>query len=171
MKRILLLLAISVFSFQLSCLASVNITTLTGEIKIFPAGGGSAILVKAGEPIPAITDGSKIEIESGSIKLSATSIIDLLTRGNTLTMFDGTTLEVTLNTNGAVKVHDIKGKANVKTSNGKIITMKPGTTIIIAGNNITEAEGFTPAPNDFGAGPDTRIRIEEGTPDISPDGR
>ncbi len=54
MKKILFLLAVSFFAFQLSCFASINISGLTGIIKIMPPGGGTPITVKAGEPIPAI---------------------------------------------------------------------------------------------------------------------
>jgi len=163
MKKILFLLGVALFAFQLTSFAAITITGNTGIIKITPPNGGAPITIKAGQPIPAIADGSAIDIESGAVTVATTapSTVDLSTRGSTIALPSGSTVQVALNTNGAVRVADSKGTASVKTSDGKITSLKSGQTIVIAGNTVTNAEAFTAAPLNVGPLNDA-VQINDG---------
>jgi len=165
MKKILFVLAVSLFAFQLTSFASTSVTGQTGIIKIVPAGGGAPVIVKAGEPIPAIADGSTIIVVTGELTVatSAPSSVDVSTRGNTITLPPDSSVKVTLNTNGAVKVYDSIGVSNVKTSDGKTSSLNQGQTIVIAGN----VEGYQPPALDLGP-VNTQTQIDNRRKDISP---
>jgi hypothetical protein len=144
MKNILVSLVVVFFAFQMTCFAAVTITRHTGVIKIIPAGSGAPITIKAGEPIPAIPDGATIELMTGDITVSTTapSVEDLLVKGNTIVMSTDTTIQMSVNSNGAITIYDAKGKANVKTTDGKTASMVTGNTITIKGLKLVE--GYTP---------------------------
>jgi len=165
MKKILFLLAVSLFAFQLTSFASVSITGLSGIIKITSPGGGAPITIKSGDGVPAIADGSTIIVVAGQVTVATTgsSTADLTTRGNKIAMTPGNTIEVTLNTNGAVKVYDSDGLASIKTSDGKTSGLKSGQTIVIAGS----VEAYQPPA--FNPGPvNTQVQIDNHRKDISP---
>ncbi len=169
MRKILFLLVVAFFAFQLACFASINITGLAGTIKITPPGGGTPITIKAGQPIPAIANGSTIEIMAGMVTVATTapSTVNLFARGNTIVMGAGNTVQVTLNVNGATKVSDSKGSAFVKTSDGKSTSLRPGQTIIIAGNVVTNAEAYTPPIGNPG-GVNTQVQYDDSRKDYIP---
>ena len=165
MKKILFLLAASFFAFQLTCFAAITITGNTGIIKIIPPGGGAAITIKAGQPIPAIADGSSIEILTGTATVSTTdpSTVILSIVGNKVALPSDSTVEVTLNTNGSVKVYDSIGTCTVKSLAGKTSSLKPGQTLIIAGN----VEAYRPPALNLGP-VNTQVQIDDHRKDISP---
>jgi len=144
MKNIFFLLVVAFFTFQMTSFAAINITRHTGVIKVIPAAGGAPITYKAGDPIPAIADGSVIELMTGDITVNTTapSTEDLLVKGNTVSMTTGTTIQMSINSNGAVTIYDAKGKATVKTTDGKTASMVTGNTITIKG--LKMVEGYTP---------------------------
>jgi len=169
MKKILFLLGLSFFAFQLTSFASITITGNTGIIKIIPPGGGAPIIINAGQPIPSIADGSTIDIETGDVTVATTdpSTVDLTVKGNAISVPTGSTDKVSLNTNGAVKVYDSVGTSSVKTSDGKTTSLKTGQTIIIAGNVIKNLEAYQPPPINLGP-IDTNVQIDNRRKDVSP---
>jgi hypothetical protein len=169
MKKILFLLGLSFFAFQLNSFASIDVTGDTGIIKITPPGGGTPITINPGQPIPAIADGSTIQIVTGSLTVATTapSTVNLTANGNTIGLTPGNTVKVSLNTNGAVKVSDSNGTASIKTSDGKTSLLAMGNTIVIAGNVVRNAEAYQPPDNNPGPGVNTQVLIDNGGKDIS----
>lgn len=164
MKKILFLLAVAFFAFQLTSFASITVSDNTGIIKIVPPNGGAPIVIKAGQPVPAIADGSTIVIVTGELKVATTapSTVNLSTRGNTISLVPGSSVQVTLNANGSVKVYDANGVVDIKTSNGKAASLKTGQTIVIAGN----IEAYNPPA--FNPGPvNTQVQIDNHRKDYS----
>jgi len=165
MKRILFLLAVSLFACSLTCFASISITGQTGIIKITPPG----ITIKAGQAIPSnIPDGATIEIVTGTAAMTTTapSTVNFSVKGNTISLPSGSTVQVALNVNGAVKVSDSKGTSTVKTSDGKTTSLKQGQTIVIAGGVITNAEAYQPPI--FPGSANTQVQIDDRRIELSP---
>jgi phage gp45-like len=170
MKRILFLLAVSIFAFQFSCFASITITKNSASIKIIPAGGGTPVTVDAGEPIPTIADGSTIKITKGNITVATTppSTVTLSIDGNKIAMSAGSAIQVSISSSGAIKIFDSIGTASVTTLDGKTISMKQGQTIIITGKKVTSLEAYQPPDNNPGPQFNTQVQTEENSRDISP---
>jgi len=165
MKKILFVLAVSFFAFQLSCFATTTISGQTGIIKVVPPGGGAAITIKPGETVPPIVDGSTIIVVTGELTVATTtpSTVEISTRGNKISLPSNTTVQVSNNTNGAVKVYDSMGQSDIKTSDGKNSTLNQGQTIVIAGN----IEAYQPPALNLGP-IDTQAQIDNRRKDISP---
>jgi hypothetical protein len=171
MKKILFLLVLSAsfFIFQMNCFASITLTGNTADIKITAPGDTKAADIKAGESIPTIEDGSTIEILNNDITVAATapSAVNLSMGENAVYLVSGNTVEIGINTNGAIKVHSLQGTVSIKTAEGKTISLKEGETVILTKKKADNAEPYTPPANNLGP-VNTGVQIEEKAPDISP---
>ena len=197
MKKLLFLIMTFFFAFQLTCFADINITNQNGTIKI-TSPDGTVVTVEAGQPIPPIADGSKIEIISGTVELSTTgtSTVNLVIDGNTVGVSAGTTLKFGLDSAGATTLSVTAGSVSLKTTDGKTVALDTGDGItvnkgpggastiqVITGTiSITGLDGKTATyspdnqpkaepytPPDIPGGQvDTQVQTEETARDISP---
>ncbi len=179
MKKILLLTAACFLVLQAASFAAITITGQTGTIKITDS-KGKVTIVKAGEPMPAIADGSTIQIVSGTADIGATgtSSVNVLSGKDTIQIAVGDQASFSVGSTGATTVTDIAGNISVTKGDGSTITLNAGGNMVIAftpstgtnnnNNNNKGAEAYTPPPvNNLGQ-INTNVKGEESAKDISP---
>ncbi len=135
MKLRLILWAL-VFVFMLSgvAFAAINVDNATGTVKIMMP-DGKQVIVKQGEQMPTIPDGSVITIMDGSAVVSTTgkSTASVLIGAYTLQIRETSKVNLRLNPDGTVDSTIILGEA--------VVTRKPEAYRFPLTPNAAELEG------------------------------
>jgi hypothetical protein len=113
--------------FQIVAFADVSVGERTGTL-IITSPDGTVLTVGPNDPLPAIQDGSVLQVVDGVAQISTTgtTTIDVVAGGQTFQLAAGTTVNATFESAEGVLIEVTAGQVTTTTADGRTATLALG---------------------------------------------